>query len=408
LVLALAACHDPTSAQIADLPLGDRLAQDKADGNWGYALTCKPVPDFPRLQSPEITLSLYGLTLRLTDRATGFEKVFPVGVGAINTKTTEATYGETMSYYPVIATGKNTFALRTANIQPCKTWWTDPETGERSPVFAGLPFMPFYGGYAIHGPIDNFRAANGGNLRRGFVSHGCIRMESADVLEVYSRIRGVASVPVRLQREPERLSSGRRVDVAQKWVGAECGSDSDCNYTGGFCKRNRYSGRGFCSARCTSTCADRTGHPTTFCVADPDDAAQGLCVLKTAPQNPDCRAYDHFVPKSVSRFRSTVKATACLPGSRGWVGERCLGDADCKNGTRCASGTCTMACTRVCADQPGFARTFCAAEPSLGSGGSCLRSCTPSLNAPECSLGMACALRSRPDGSRSATACVPQ
>ena len=32
--------------------------------------------------------------------------------------------------------------------------------------FAGLPFLSFYGNYAIHGPIDNYRAPNGGNLRR--------------------------------------------------------------------------------------------------------------------------------------------------------------------------------------------------------------------------------------------------
>lgn len=59
-------------------------------------------------------------------------------------------------------------------------------------------------------PIDNYRAPSGGNLRRGYVSHGCIRMEAAGVLEVYARIRGVGSVPVHVQRAPER--EGERVD----------------------------------------------------------------------------------------------------------------------------------------------------------------------------------------------------
>ena len=40
-------------------------------------------------------------------------------------------------------------------------------------------------------------------------------MEAADILEVYARIKGVAKVPVHVQKEPERWTDGRRVDVAE-------------------------------------------------------------------------------------------------------------------------------------------------------------------------------------------------
>jgi len=299
---------------------------------------------------------------------------------------------------------------------PCKTWWTDPDTGARSPVFAGLPFMPFYGGYALHGPIDNYRAPNGGSLRRGFVSHGCVRMEAADVLELYARIRGVPSVPVHVQREPERDAAGRRVDVSGRWIGSECQVDSDCNYAGGTCKRNPYSARGFCTARCSRYCTDRAGYPAAFCVADPDQAGQGMCVPQKTSQSPDCRYLDHFVMRVRPRFgQPSVSATVCVPGSPGWVGDHCLSQGDCKAGTSCfgaANGTpgiCTMNCSVACPDRPGWATTFCSADPARWTGGKCLRTCTPALNASECPADSDCVERSRPGNSSSTRfACVPR
>src|SRR2546423_1543144 len=144
LLACVAACGQPIAgddSNPADLPLGDRLAEDeKADGNWGAALTCKPAPSLPALVSPRIVISLDGLTL-------------------------------------------------------------------------------------------------------------------------YARTKSAAKTPVPLQREPERLADGTRTDVASKWVGAECGADSDCNFAGGLCAYNAYSDRGFCTTRCTSTCADKAGQP---------------------------------------------------------------------------------------------------------------------------------------------------
>ena len=298
-----------------DLPVGELTGDDgKADGNWGAALTCKTPPNLPVLAAPEIIVSINGLTLRLVDRTTGFEKVFPIGPGAIDTDPGSQTFGESLSYYPIAAYGKQDFVIKPSGVQPCKIWWTDPATGEKLPVFAGLPFLSWFGNYGIHGPIDNFRAPNGGNLRRGFVSHGCIRMEAADILEVYARIKGVAKVPVHVQKEPERLSDGRRVDVPNPWIGAECQSDADCTMPGGFCHPNAATGRGFCTVTCTSTCADRAGYPTTFCVADPADTTRGICVEKQMPQDESCRPFDDLVTATRTRFsQPSVSASVCLP-----------------------------------------------------------------------------------------------
>lgn len=406
LLAVLAACTDPSSTEepivdepaADDLGLGDISAEDmKADGNWGAALECKPVPELPKLVAPKITISIDGLTLRLTDAATGFDKVFPVGAGQIDQTETDPEYRESFSYYPIIRSGGNDFAITPSTIQPCKTWWTDPATGEKTPVFAGLPFLSFYGNYAIHGPIDKFRAPNGGSLRRGYVSHGCFRMEAADVLEVYARIKGVARVPVHVQREAERTADGEKVDVAAKWIGAECSDDSECGYTNGFCAKNPLSLRGFCSARCTRYCTDRAGNPSTFCVANPASPGQGMCVAKAQSENFECRPYDHMGAQVLPRFNQpSVTANVCAPASRGWVGDRCRADGDCTNGTSCKGATaeqpglCTMPCTRYCADQPGAPDTFCANVSAFGAGGSCMRQCTPSSNASECPAQTTC------------------
>jgi hypothetical protein len=408
LTLSYAACAEPEPGDEAEgdeLPLGDLSLEDlKADGQWGAALTCKTAPNLPVLAQPEITISLDGLTLRLTDRATGWSKVFPVGVGSMDWKAGSRTYGESLSYYPIKAYGKQDFTITPSTVTPCKIWWTDPETGDRLPVFAGLPFLSWSGSYGIHGPIDNYRATNGGTLRRGYVSHGCVRMKAEDVLEVYARTKGVAQVKVHVQREPERDAGGDRVDVdpAARWIGAECTSDAECPWTGGFCKQNDYSGRGFCSARCTTTCADKAGYPTTMCVADPDAAAgQGMCVMRETAINDDCRPYDHLVPRTRSRnTQSWVTASVCVPGSVGWIGDQCFADADCHGGNRCAGATaespgiCTQACSKYCPDEPGSPSTFCVYEPALGTG-TCERQCTPASNASECPADTACTLQSR-------------
>lgn len=416
-LLAVASCADqppPADDVGGDLDLGDRLPDDlKADGGWGHALECKPVPNLPRLANPKITVSLDGLTLHLVDVGGTYDKVFPIGPGKIDLTDTDPEYRESLSYRPVISRPSGDFKITPSSIQPCKTWWTDPETGEKSPVFAGLPFMSWNGAYAIHGPIDNFRAANGGNLRRGYVSHGCIRMEAADVLEVYGRIKGVASIPVHVQRERERRSDGSVVDLDSKWVGAACASDSECNYTNGFCATNPVSGQGFCSAHCSGFCADRPGNPATFCVADPTTSSQGMCVPKAQSENFECRPYDHFGIVMARRFNSSVSANVCLPKSPGWIGDHCKTSADCQTGNECrgatadAPGICSQACTVLCPDQPGWADTTCVNVAAFGSGGSCARTCTPASNGSECPRDMTCGVAQKPGTGISRNVCLP-
>jgi hypothetical protein len=404
-----------TELPTEDLPLGDLNVDDlKADGGWGHATECKPIPSLPALVSPRIVISLQGLTLRLSDPVTGYDKVFPIGSGIIDAKEGSKTYGESLSYYPMLANKTGDFQLRPATNTPCKVWWKDPATQQDLPVFAGLPFLSWSGPYGIHGPIDNYRADNGGSLRRGFVSHGCIRMEAADVLEVYARIRTLAKVPVHVQREAERDADGERVDVPTPWLGSECAVDADCSFDGGFCQHNAYSERGFCTARCTKYCADQAGAPQSFCVADPGAAGQGMCVLKESAVNLGCRPYDHFEAQSLPRLNQpSVTARVCMPGSPGFIGDHCFADDDCQTGNSCRGasdglpGICTQTCGQFCPDQPGFPATFCVNESALG-GPSCLRQCTASSNGAECPAAFRCESRTRNGGSAVKSVCVPE
>src|SRR5260221_6261817 len=103
--LLLAACsaaaEDPAEPGGADLPLGDQIDDLQADGTWGGALTCKPIPVYPALSNPRITISLQGLTLHLVDDSVGYDKVFPIGPGAIDSDPTSTTFGESLSYWPI-------------------------------------------------------------------------------------------------------------------------------------------------------------------------------------------------------------------------------------------------------------------------------------------------------------------
>ena len=411
----LAACaDDPVASQApadyAELGLGG-VEEMKSDGNWGAATTCKPIPNLTPLKDPLIVISLDGLTLHLTDRQGTYDRVFAIGAGAIEngkSLTPVSTGLPTGLYTTRTETSKGVDGPTPAQQvwswnYSCRMWWKDDATGKQIPVFAGLPFIRLEGppslAYGIHGPIDKFTQANGGTLRRGYVSHGCIRMDAADVVEVYALIQG-KKTPVRVQQAVERKNE-KAVDIAAKWIGQECAADADCNFAGGFCHANTYSGRKFCSARCTSTCADKAGYPGTFCVADPADTTKGMCVARSVAVDNTCRRYDHFVTKvGVKRFnQTTVKADVCLPGSEGWMGDRCLASTDCTTGA-CAPvddgqvGVCTQACTRACPDKANYAGTFCveASEESGLAGGMCVASC---FSNDDCAIGTTCEVEGR-------------
>ena len=410
MAMACGAADDGTGEPGDDLPVGELSGDDaKADGNWGSATTCKALPDLPALPAPEIIVSLDGQTLHLRDRTTGFDKVFPIGVGAIEDDLGSRAFGESRSYWPVAAYGKSDFVIKKSGRTACKVWWTDPDSGEQLPVFAGLPFLSWSGSYGIHGPIDNYRAPNGGTLRRGYVSHGCLRMEAADILEVFQRTRDAAAVPVHVQREPERDATGVRVDVVPRWIGSECRVDADCGFTGGVCRTNPIGGRKFCSRACTSTCPDRANLPTTFCVADAEHPGAGMCVPRQVSQNTTCRSYDHFTAQPATRNgQPAVTATVCAPGAPGWIGDRCRTGADCQAGNTCSAGVCTQACQAACPDVPGYAMTTCVRDATLGPAGQCARTCSLTDNGAACPGGTVCAARPRLSGTGTRNVCVPR
>lgn len=408
-ILALTALTWTTGCDVADGPDGDAIL----DGSYGDATVCKEIPDLDPLIEPEITVSLDGLTVHLRDEVTGYDKVFPVGIGTINDNPNETSYNESLSMYPLLYTDGADFTIKPADKVACKIWWTDSDTGQTVPVFAGLPFIRWWGNYGFHGPVTDYNEPDGGNLKRGYVSHGCFRMEAADILELYARLDGVDEVPVRIQREAERTENGRKVDVPETWIGSECASDADCTFDGGFCHDNPVGGRGSCAARCDLYCNDKFGYPTTFCVDDPDAEGEGMCVLKEEDQNLDCRTQDHMQPVVVSRHdQPSTTATACLPGSRGWIGDRCQADDDCDNGTHCSAtgdgevGFCTQDCQSYCPDQPGWPWTFCL-DDAAADANTCVRECTPSSHGSECPAGFACEARTgAAPGSPSKYACI--
>lgn len=89
--------------------------------------------------------------------------------------------------YPIAATTKGPNDIPKQGLYDLKTaesiearWWSDVWKDE----FAGLPFLLIdWNGVAFHGPISNFSDLDVWFLRRGYVSHGCHRMDASDVME---------------------------------------------------------------------------------------------------------------------------------------------------------------------------------------------------------------------------------
>jgi len=411
LALLLPACGDESGQETelltenpeeAELGLGD-VDDLKADGGWGAALTCKAIPSLTPLKSPEVVVSLDGLTLHLFDKTSGFDKVYPIGPGKIDkgvslTPTSLSKPGKVFYLRMDQPLGKETTDPNKnvwAMSYSCKIWWPDPDTGKKVPVFAGLPFIRLEGapslGYAIHGPIDSYTIASGGMLKRGYVSHGCIRMEAADVLELFALTKG-KKVPARVQQSVERRGDGTAVDLKQKWLLSECTSNADCNFTGGVCQPNFYAGRSFCTAPCTKYCSyDKYGYPQSFCVADPEDDTKGICTLKSSDFNNTCKRYPGFdlYAKEPRFAQPSVLADVCLPGSQGWIGYPCFSNLDCNAtaGEKChmaapeenGPGFCTKTCTKYCPDLQGFQSTFCVSGQG---GGECVQKCSLADDCP--------------------------
>lgn len=319
LASTLAACGTPwwgDGEPEEDLPLGEVLLP-KGDGDWGYATQCKPIPQRTPLADPRITISIDGLTLRLEDLGSDFVRVYPIGAGTINHNAGETTYGTSRSMFPVLRYKRNDFEIEPPKVEPCTIWWWDKDAQRSVPVFAGMPFMSWHGPYGIHGPIDEYTAPNGGRLRRGYVSHGCIRMESADVLEVWAHIRHRPRVPVRVQQEIDRDAGGAAFDVPERWLLSECdpARDDQCNFAGGYCRPLPSTGRGFCTMKCSKLCPDRHGQPVSYCVPDEHDASTGYCTLRSSDFNHSCKRYAGFARVAdQQRFSDPdTQLPSCMP-----------------------------------------------------------------------------------------------
>ena len=154
--------------------------------------------DLPQLVAPEIIVSLDGLTVHLFDRETGFQAVYPAGVGTKNSR------GVSITPAGHFRTGANT----------ADGWWFVPRRTVPE-YFGGFPFLRIdaknhvgANTYALHGPITD-------ELIRGYVSHGCIRMRANDIIRLFWMVKKFPQIPVTIQREVERDAAGNRVDVGR-------------------------------------------------------------------------------------------------------------------------------------------------------------------------------------------------
>ncbi|MBC7387250.1 MAG: L,D-transpeptidase [Cryobacterium sp.] len=84
--------------------------------------------------------------------------------------------------------------------RPWSDFWDDE--------FGGLPFMEVVSGVGFHGPITNKSGLDAWYLRRGYVSHGCFRMDASDVMELRAllpTLKGMKGkgVPLSIQSWPD-------------------------------------------------------------------------------------------------------------------------------------------------------------------------------------------------------------
>jgi lipoprotein-anchoring transpeptidase ErfK/SrfK len=291
-----------------------------------------PVPysvpeDLPTLEQPEIIVSLEGLTVHLFDRATGFSRVYPTGVGRASSR------GESITPTGHFATGPDIY----------DRWWYMPSRWTPA-YFEGYPFLRLtiensrgWNTYALHGPITD-------PLERGFVSAGCMRMDKADIVELFHLVRRHPSTPVTIQTEVELDADGEPVDIDRApalfpvdepvvygasvgppeateapepalpgFIGDACDTDADCDEGGFFCHE-----AGFCTLPCAGYCLDRLGHANTFCVEDPAAPGEGTCVSQVGRRNAQCALVPGTVPSAAPRFVGetdvpAATAEVCLP-----------------------------------------------------------------------------------------------
>ena len=153
--------------------------------------------DLPQLVAPEMIVSLDGLTVHLFDRHTGFQAVYPAGVGLkVN--------GKSITPVGHFRTSANTN----------DAWWY---VARRSvpEYFGGYPFLRIdatntngANTYGLHGPITE-------PLERGYVSQGCVRMAANDIIRMFWIAKKHPRTRVSIQKEVELDAAGRPVDIGR-------------------------------------------------------------------------------------------------------------------------------------------------------------------------------------------------
>jgi hypothetical protein len=164
------------------------------------ACAASPKPRGPRLKSPEIVISLRGLTVHVFDRATGFSAVYRARAGKLGANGKSAT--------PVgrFATGPDT----------SDGWWY--MKSRTSPaIFQGDPFLRITAQnhrgeyvYGLHGPVvlpDDTPAP----ADEDYPSKGCVRLDAADIRQLFDLVRHHPSTPVTIQEEIEVDADGNAI-----------------------------------------------------------------------------------------------------------------------------------------------------------------------------------------------------
>lgn len=277
--------------------------------------------EVPELVAPEVIVSLDAFTIHLFDRATGFSRVYPTGIGAIGSS------GKSITPVGRFKTGSNTR----------DSWWYMDYRWSPD-YYMGLPFLritiPNSRGsysYGFHGPVTS-------ELQVGYVSNGCMRMRPNDIIELYWIMKQHPGASIVIQREPEIDRAGNTVAVGRTpalyaigetisygasvggsarprgFIGDACERDQDCGgYSGAsgvFCHD-----AGFCTQLCAGYCPDVAGKAPTFCTWHDGES---ICVSKAGERNMECALVDGTMPAEVDRYvgsssASAARARVCLP-----------------------------------------------------------------------------------------------
>lgn len=269
--------------------------------------------DLPEVVDPEIRVSIDGLTAHLFDRATGFSRVYEVGLGRIGSSG--------LSHTPI--------GHFTTSGAGGTSWWNID--ARWSPAYyEGLPFLRFSKRnrdgnytYGFHGKVTD-------TLQVGYVSGGCVRMHPADIVELYWLIKTHPGTHIAIQQEVELDADGEPVEFGAEaalygaddvvsygdsvgpaptgFIGDGCESDDECggyaDADGSYCHA-----AGFCTEPCEGYCTDRVGSAPTFCVADTAGEG-GVCTPLANEVNGFCATVPGTVPENISRFVGESSASA--------------------------------------------------------------------------------------------------